>query len=111
MLELAKAHLAFWKRHRVLTAQPIARMKDVELTCELVGAMLRGLQNQKKIIGTLYKTFDDKSLLKEYKSAKSNKTASTITGAVSIPFAVGGVRPHPSPGSNAALCCRAPPKA
>ena len=58
MIDLARDHLAYWRRHKILTAQPIARMKDVELTCELVGAMLYGLQNQKKIIGTMYKDFD-----------------------------------------------------
>jgi hypothetical protein len=58
MADLSRDHLAYWKRHRILTAQPIARMKDVELTSELVGAMLYGLQNQKKIIATMYKTFD-----------------------------------------------------
>lgn len=57
--DLSKEHLAYWKRHRILTAQPIARMKDVELTCELIAGMLYGLQNQKKIIGTMYKDFDD----------------------------------------------------
>ena len=58
MADLSKRHLAFWKRHRILTAQPIARMKDVEFTGELVGAMLYGLQNQKKIIANMYKEFD-----------------------------------------------------
>lgn len=57
--DLARQHLAFWKRHRILTAQPIARMKDIELTGELVGAMLFGLQNQKKIIASMYKDFDE----------------------------------------------------
>lgn len=59
MTDLAKDHLAYWKRHRILTAQPIARMKDVELTCELIGGMIHGLQNQKKIIATMYKNYDD----------------------------------------------------
>lgn len=59
MTDLSKDHLAYWKRHKILTAQPIARMKDVELTCELIGGMLNGLQNQKKIIATMYKTFDE----------------------------------------------------
>lgn len=59
MTELARDHLAYWKRHRILTAQPIARMKDIELSCELVGAMLFGLQNQKKIVATMYKKYDD----------------------------------------------------
>lgn len=59
MTDLSKDHLAYWKRHRILTAQPIARMKDVELTCELIAGMLYGIQNQKKIISQMYKDFDD----------------------------------------------------
>lgn len=59
MDKLAREHNAFWTRHRILTPQTVARMKDVELTSELVGAMLRGLQNQKAIIATLYKDYDD----------------------------------------------------
>jgi len=59
MADLAKEHLAYWKRHRILTAQPVARMKDVELTCELIGGMLYGLQNQKKVIAAMYEKFDD----------------------------------------------------
>jgi hypothetical protein len=59
MDHLAREHNGFWTRHGILTSQTIARMKDVELTCELVGAMLHGLQNQKKIISDLYRRYDD----------------------------------------------------
>jgi hypothetical protein len=59
MDHLAREHNGFWTRHGILTPQTIARMKDVELTCELVGAMLHGLQNQKKIIADLYRQYDD----------------------------------------------------
>ena len=58
MLDLSKEHLNYWKRHGILTPQPLARMKDVELTSELVAIMIYGLQNQKKIIGNMYKEFD-----------------------------------------------------
>jgi hypothetical protein len=59
MDKLAREHNAFWIRHRILTPQTVARMKDIELTAELVGAMLHGLQNQKTIIADLYKRYDD----------------------------------------------------
>jgi hypothetical protein len=59
MDELAKIHLAYWKRHKIISPQAIARMRDVEFTCELVAAMLEGLQNQKNIIPSLYKKYDD----------------------------------------------------
>jgi hypothetical protein len=59
MNELAKEHLAYWLRNHILTTQPVARMRDLELTAELVAAMLLGLQNQKKVIRTLYKQYDD----------------------------------------------------
>jgi hypothetical protein len=59
MVELAKEHLAYWRRHQILTSRAIARMKDIEFSCELVAAMLFGLQNQKKIIGQMYGDFDD----------------------------------------------------
>ena len=34
-------------------------MRDIEFSAELVAAMLEGLQNQKKIISTLYERYDD----------------------------------------------------
>ncbi len=59
MDRLAREHIEFWKRNRVLLPQAITRMKDVELTAELVGAMLFGLQNMKAIIGSMYEKYDD----------------------------------------------------
>lgn len=59
MSELTRDQLAFWRRNRILTTQAIARMRDLELTCELVAAMLEGLQPQKKIVGELYRRYDD----------------------------------------------------
>lgn len=77
MADLAKEHLAYWKRHRILTAQPIARMKDVELTCELIGGMLHGLQNQKKIIAAMYEKFDDDFPQISYLSSRFAETLQT----------------------------------
>ncbi len=59
MAELAQTHLQYWVRHDILSKQPIARMRDVEFTSELVAAMLLGLQNQKAVIAELYKKYDD----------------------------------------------------
>jgi hypothetical protein len=58
MDELSKTHLAYWQRHNILSAQAIARMRDIEFTCELTAAMLEGLQNQKSIIPVLYRRYD-----------------------------------------------------
>ncbi len=59
MQKLSKQHLAFWQRHDILSNTNITRMKDVELTSELVAAMLLGLQNQKKVVAELYERYDD----------------------------------------------------
>jgi len=56
--ELARQHLNYWRRHEILSERFIARMRDVELTCELVGAMLYGLQGGKKVIVQMYEEFD-----------------------------------------------------
>jgi Protein of unknown function DUF262 len=56
--ELAREHLAFWRRQSILTERDIARMKDVELSCELVGAMLFGLLGGKKVIRAMFEDFD-----------------------------------------------------
>ena len=58
IVELAKDHLAFWIRNKILTAQGVARMRDMEFTAELVGAMLRGLQNQKRVVPILFSELD-----------------------------------------------------
>jgi hypothetical protein len=63
---LSKIHLVYWEENKILTKQQIARMKEVELTVELVGAMLRGLQDGKRIVRTLYNEFDDEFIQHEY---------------------------------------------
>jgi len=66
MDELSKVHLAYWQRHNILSTQGIARMRDIEFTCELTAAMLEGLQNQKAIIPVLYKRYDQEFPQKEF---------------------------------------------
>jgi|SRR5882724_92180 len=57
--KLALDHLNFWRRNNVLSERAIARMKDVELTSELVGVMLYGLETGKKRVAQMFKEFDD----------------------------------------------------
>jgi len=52
-------HLEFWKRHGILTDKTIARMREAELTSELLVAMLAGLQDKKKSLNSFYKKWDD----------------------------------------------------
>lgn len=62
-----------------------------KIAIEPFGYYYKGVRMNENRLLHLYRSFGDASILKEFKSAKANKTASTITGIVSIPFAVGGV--------------------
>ena len=57
---LGLEHLEFWKRNRILTDQAITRMKEAELTSELLIGMSNGLQDKKKSINVFYQKWDDK---------------------------------------------------
>jgi len=57
--EIARRHLAFWTRARMLTPQSIARMGDVDFVSDLVVTMVDGLQNQKNKVEAFYKRYDD----------------------------------------------------
>ena len=53
-------HLEFWKKHRILSDSAVARMKEAELTSELLVAMAAGLQDKKKSLDSYYKKWDDR---------------------------------------------------
>ncbi len=55
---LAYSHLTFWRNNRIFSEMGIARMSEVELTSELVIAMIDGMQDKKKSIDSFYKKFD-----------------------------------------------------
>ena len=59
MNNLARKHLAYWEKHRILSNQRIARMADVELTADLTATMMTRLQNGKRHIDEHYKKYDD----------------------------------------------------
>jgi len=52
-------HLEFWKRHRILTDTAISRMREAELTSELVVGMLDGLQDKKSSLDAFYEDYED----------------------------------------------------
>jgi len=56
---LAWEHLEFWKGHSILTDRAIARMREAELTSELLVAMIDGLQDKKKSLNVFYERWDD----------------------------------------------------
>lgn len=56
---LAFEHLEFWRQRKLFTEQNIARMQEVELTSELMIAMLDGLQDKKKSIDGFYEKYDE----------------------------------------------------
>jgi hypothetical protein len=53
-------HLEFWKKHKILSDATIARMKEAELTSELLVAMTAGLQDKKKSLEGFYRKWDDR---------------------------------------------------
>lgn len=57
--DLAFEHLEFWRSKKVFSEQGIARMQEVELTSELIVALVAGLQDKKKSIDGYYKTYDE----------------------------------------------------
>ena len=62
-----------------------------KIAIEPFGYYYKGMRMNDTRLLYHFRQYGDADLLKEFKSAKTNKTASTITGLVSIPFAVGGV--------------------
>ena len=57
--DLAWEHLEFWRKNKIFTESGIARMKEVELTSELIISMLAGMQDKKKSISSFYQQYDE----------------------------------------------------
>jgi Protein of unknown function DUF262 len=59
--ELALEHYEFWTRNRILRDVDIARMKDAELTSELLLSMIKGITETRTThLNACYETYDDK---------------------------------------------------
>lgn len=55
---LAHQHVEFWRKHKILPEQGIARMADAELVGELLAAQIRGMGDKKRSLDPIYKEFD-----------------------------------------------------
>ncbi|MGC2406498.1 MAG: DUF262 domain-containing protein [Candidatus Cybelea sp.] len=55
---LALEHIEFWRKNKIASETSIARMQEVELTSELLIAMIAGMQDKKKSIDTFYRDYD-----------------------------------------------------
>ena len=58
VFQLGREHLEFWRRNRILTNYSIMRMKEAELSTDLVIAMIDGIQDRKGV-RSYYKKYDD----------------------------------------------------
>jgi uncharacterized protein with ParB-like and HNH nuclease domain len=79
---LAVEHLEFWRQKRLFTEQGIARMREVELTSELMIAMLAGLQDKKKSIDSFYASKDDEFLERHSTENRFRSVIDAINEAV-----------------------------
>jgi hypothetical protein len=57
---LGLEHLEFWKQHGILSDRLITRMREAELTSELVIGMVAGLQDKKGALDKYYEKWDDR---------------------------------------------------
>jgi hypothetical protein len=63
-------HLEFWKKHGILSDTSIARMREAELTSELLVAMADGLQDKKKSLDAFYDRWEDRYPYKQKSVAR-----------------------------------------
>lgn len=56
---LAREHLTFWRKNKILSDKEIMRMADARLTSELVVTMLHGLQDTAKVLRKYYLKYDE----------------------------------------------------
>lgn len=80
--ELALLHLTFWRKNRIVSEQGIARMQEVELTSELVIAMIAGMQDKKKSISDFYAKYDEKMPEQGRRVKEFEKTIDEINRAL-----------------------------
>lgn len=75
---MARKHLAYWSKHKILGNQQIARMGDVELTADLVVTMMTKLQSGRTHIEPFYKKYDDEFPQERVVASQFDHTLSII---------------------------------
>jgi hypothetical protein len=79
---LALEHIEFWRATSIATETAIARMSEVELTSELIIAMMAGMQDKKKSIDLYYRDFDQTFPEQQKLERRFRSTIDYITNAV-----------------------------
>ncbi len=79
---LALDYLEFWRRHRIFSETSIARMLEVELTSELMVAILAGQQDKKKSISAFYEEYDEAFPTQRLVRARFTQAADEITNTL-----------------------------
>lgn len=90
VFKLGRGHLEFWRRNNILTNYNIMRMKEAELSTDLVIAMIDGIQDRKKI-KSYYEKYDDEFPQQEEVVNRFKKCIDTIVkifddGLIESPF-------------------------
>lgn len=84
MNQIARRHLAYWRKHKILGNQQIARMGDVELTADLIVTMMTELNPGRKHIETFYKKYDDEFQQERVAASQFDHTLSLIEELVGV---------------------------
>lgn len=77
VFRLGRDHLEFWRKNKILTNYRIMRMKEAELSTDLVIAMISGIQDKSKI-KSYYKRYDDEFPQEEKTVKRFRKCIDTI---------------------------------
>lgn len=81
---MARKHLAYWSKHKILGSQQIARMGDVELTADLAVTMMTELRPGRKRLETFYKKYDDEFPQEQVVASQFDHTLSLIEELVGV---------------------------
>ena len=84
MNRMARRHLMYWRQHKIFGEQQIARMRDVDLTADLVSTMMTDLQSGKNHIETQYKKYDDEFPQEDVIAAQFDHVLSQIEKIVGV---------------------------
>lgn len=81
---LAYEHLQFWRTNKVFTEHDIARMKEAELTSELMIVIIAGQQDKKASIDSFYAEFDERFPNQQAVADRFRSTIDTINESLDV---------------------------
>ena len=87
MHRLARRHLAYWRKHKIISSTQITRMGDVDLTADLVATMMTELHQGSDHIRDHYKRYDEEFLLDIVVGVQFDHILSLIEKMIGVPIA------------------------